>query len=260
MSSKVNFVLNDDYKILLEYLKDNNIKVDAVIIDPPYNISKKNNFASMKNRHGFDFGKWDYNFDQSEWINLTAPFIKEGGSIIIFNTWKNLSQIAKTLEANGFLIKDPIRWIKPNPVPRNIKRQYVADYEFALWEVKPGQKWTFNFDLKKDKAYLRPEYVYPPELGKDKRFHPTLKPLNLIIDLIELHTNPNDLVLDLFMVSGTTAIAALKTKRRFIGSEIDEDYYEKITESIKNSYILGKIGNLVTANLSLGGWRCSTDL
>ncbi|MDO6830031.1 site-specific DNA-methyltransferase [Mesomycoplasma ovipneumoniae] len=233
MSEKIDFILNGDYKILLEYLKDNKIKVDAVITDPPYNISRKNNFKSI-GRSGIDFGEWDKNFDQSEWINLTSPFIKNGGSIIIFNDWKNLGEIARTLELNGFLVKDLIRWVKKNPMPRNTKRRYVSDFEFALWAVKPGKKWTFNFELKKDKAYIKPEYVYSSELGSAKRLHPTQKPLNLIIDLIELHTNPNDLVLDLFMGSGTTAIAALKTKRRFIGSEIDEGYYKKIMERLKN--------------------------
>ena len=63
--------------------------VDLVVTDPPYNISKKNNFETM-NRQGIDFGEWDKNADLLSWMNELPRIVKKGASIIIFNGWRNL--------------------------------------------------------------------------------------------------------------------------------------------------------------------------
>ena len=126
----------------LEYIKllENN-SVDAVITDPPYNISKDNNFKSM-GRSGIDFGEWDKGFDLNKWIKLVAPKIKTGGNIVIFNGWRNLGEIADTLESVGFEVKDMIRWEKSNPMPRNRDRRFIVDYEVAIWAVK--KRWEMD--------------------------------------------------------------------------------------------------------------------
>ena len=123
---------NCDYKKLLEEMKEQEIKVDCILTDPHYCISRKNNFKTM-GRAGIDFGKWDYNFNQTEWIKNCILFLKEGGSIIIFNDWKNLSYLVEALESNGCIIKDLLRWEKLNPMPRNVNSRYVIDFECAIW-------------------------------------------------------------------------------------------------------------------------------
>ena len=203
--------------------------IDAVITDPPYNISKDNNFTTM-NRAGIIFGEWDYNFDQTTWIKKIAPYLKKGGSIIVFNCWKNLGQIAKTLEESGFLVKDILRWIKNNPMPRNINRRYVVDYEFIIWAVKKGKKWTFH---KNSKTYARPEYKYPIVPKSKVKIHPTQKPVALMEEIILRHTNENDLICDLFMGSGATGIAAIQNKRRFLGNDIDAKYFNFAKKRLK---------------------------
>ena len=60
-----------------------------------------------------------------------------------------------------------------------------------------------------------------------ERFHPTQKPIKLIEALIEKHSNENDIILDCFAGSGTTAVASLNLNRNFIGCEIDKDFYKK---------------------------------
>lgn len=127
-------------------------------------------------------------------------------------------------------MKDVIRWVKPNPMPRNTARRYVGDFELAIWAVKDGGKWTFN--KTEGSSYLRPIYKCP-SVSSAKRLHPTQKPLKLIEDILKVHTNENDVVLDLFTGSGTTAEACLKNNRIFIGSELDKDYYEKAMERLK---------------------------
>lgn len=75
------------------------------------------------------------------------------------------------------------------------------------------------------------------EFKQEKGFHPTQKPVALIEYLIKTYTNEGELVLDFTMGSGTTAIACLNTKRKFIGIEIDEKYFNIAKERIENSKI-----------------------
>lgn len=182
-------------------------------------------------RSGMDYGEWDYNFNQREWIRLCAPLIKDGGSMNIFNDLKNFSFIVQELDKQGFSMKDVIRWVKPNPMPRNTNRRYVGDFELAIWAVKDGGKWTFN--KPEGVSYLKPLYQCASVGGGEKRIHPTQKPLKLIEDIIKVHTNEGDIVLDLFAGSATTAEACLKNNRIFIGSELDETYYKKAMERLK---------------------------
>ena len=71
------------------------------------------------------------------------------------------------------------------------------------------------------------------ECNSQTRFHPTQKPVALFEYLIKTYTNEDETVLDNCMGSGTTAIACMNTKRNFIGFELDETYYNKSLERIK---------------------------
>ena len=151
---ELNEIYNTDCIPFIDELIRQEIIVDAIITDPPYNVSRKNNFKTI-GRAGIDFGDWDKEFNQTAWLKNINKILKPGGSIIIFNDWKNMGDISKELEKQGFLIKDLIRWVKPAPMPRNVNRRYVPDAEYALWAVMPKGKWTFN--KPEDKPYLRPE-------------------------------------------------------------------------------------------------------
>ena len=198
-------------------------KVDAIITDPPYNISRDNNFKTM-NRAGIDFGEWDKDFDLVDWIKYCEPVLKKGGNIVIFNDWKNMSYIVEELEKNNFEVKDLIRWEKTNPMPRNRDRRFITDYEVAVWAVKKGDKWTFN---RLSETYERPEIVCGITSKKEKidGGHPTQKPVEVMEWLIKRLSNENDIILDPFMGSGSTGVACKNTNRRFIGIELDKDYY-----------------------------------
>ena len=156
------YFANCDYKELVEFMKREKIKVDCIFTDPPYNISRKNNFTTM-GRAGIDFGKWDYGFNQSEWIRQCVPLLKEGGSIIIFNDWKNLSHIVEALESSGCVVKDLLRWEKSNPMPRNVNARYVVDFECAIWAVKGKKRWVFN--KPKNLPYLKAVFKAPVITG-----------------------------------------------------------------------------------------------
>lgn len=156
---------NCDYKELVAFMKRENIKVDCILTDPPYNISRTHQLGfSNMGRAGMNYGKWDYGFDQSEWIKQCVPLLKNGGSIIIFNDWKNLSYLAEALESSGCVIKDLLRWEKSNPMPRNVKSRYVIDFECTIWAVKGKKRWVFN--KPQNLPYLKAVFKAPVITGE----------------------------------------------------------------------------------------------
>ncbi|HER4723057.1 TPA: site-specific DNA-methyltransferase [Streptococcus pyogenes] len=208
--------------------------IDMVITDPPYNISVKNNFATM-GRTGIDFGDWDKGFDLLSWIDIASQKLTKNGGMIIFNDWKNLGDIARHCEKNGLVVKDIFRWVKDNPMPRNRDRRYITDSEYGVWVVRKKSKWVFN---RKSEKYDRPEYRYPVVAGAEKTQHPTQKPVALMKDIITRHTTKGAVVLDPFMGSGSTGVACLLTGGDFIGYELNKDYF-----NIANKRIAELTGN-----------------
>ena len=84
----------DAYEVVKE-LKERNVMVDHIITDPPYNISKDNNFSTMKHpRAGVDFGVWDRGkFDLYSWIPEYSKILNKNGSMIIFCSYRYISYI-----------------------------------------------------------------------------------------------------------------------------------------------------------------------
>lgn len=225
--SKLKIFNADAYEKVKELI-ETGVKVDHIITDPPYNISKDNNFSTMKKpRIGVDFGNWDRGkFDLYSWVPEYAKLVNRNGSMIIFCSYRYISYIIDVLESKetGMVVKDILVWQKTNPMPRNTNRRYVQDMEFAIWAVKKNAKWVFN--KPNDKPYLRAIFTTSLVSGNEKLGHPTQKNLKLMEDIISVHTNPGDLVLDPFMGSGSTGVAALKNGRKFIGVELEKEYFE----------------------------------
>ena len=217
-----------------------NKTIDLVLIDPPYEISRPTNFQSGEKtgkdtdrfRVSMDFGEWDKNFTGLE-IAIRECFrvLKDGGTMICFyDLWK-IETLKSYLEAAGFVQIRFIEWIKTNPVPINSKINYLTNSrEVAVLGVKKSKP-TFHSE------YDNGIYRYP--ICQDKgRFHPTQKPLALIADLINKHSNEGEIVLDCFAGSCTTGVAAVLNNRRFIGCELDAEYYEKAVQRLKDCNLL----------------------
>ena len=187
-----------------------------VLTDPPYNTSRKNNFHTM-GRRGIDF-EWDGDFDQEEWLRHADRVLMPGGSLVIWNDWKVLGLVAHVLMDMGYDVKRNMTLLKSNPMPRNTTRSAVQRTEIGLWAVKPGATWVFN---KRGASYEDFVFEYPvPRASNGRPRHDTKKPDGLWSEIIEILTNPGELVIDPFCGGGTLAYAAEKLGRAHIS--IDE--------------------------------------
>jgi site-specific DNA-methyltransferase (adenine-specific) len=226
---ELNKIYNEDCLQGMKRIPDKS--VDLILTDIPYNISKENNFKTMKDRkgrNGIDFGKWDKGFDVRPLCILQGK-MKSGGSLVLFHAIEQFSLIKNTF--NEILYKDSIVWEKTNPMPRNRDRRYVSNVEIASWYVNPNAKWTFN---RQSNSYDSCVYKYPSESGGGfTRYHPCQKNLQLIQSIILRHSNAGDTVLDPFIGGGTTAISCMNTGRNFIGFELSKEYCDLANKRIE---------------------------
>lgn len=229
----MNYTLyNDDFKNVVRDIPDES--VDLILIDIPFNISRENNFKTMKDRtgrNGIDFGEWDKGFDVTS-LSILPSKLTPNGSLLIFHSFEQFSELQDIFYPD-LVFKDKLIWEKTNPMPRNRDRRYVNNIEMFSWYVKKNAKWAFN---RQDSKYDSCVFRYPSESGGGfKRYHPCQKNLALIENLIKRHSNEGEIVMDCFMGGGTTGVACVHTNRNFIGVEIDEGYYNIAKERIENA-------------------------
>ena len=226
----------------LELMRDIPDKsIDLILTDPPYLISKESGFSNggawnnaedkrfRKTPPKTDFGEWDKK--EIDFFTVFKEFyrvLKPSGTIVcFFDIWK-MQYLKQIAEENKFKQFRLIRWDKTNPVPVNSKLNYLSNAtEYALTCVKGGKP-TFHSE------YNPGIFKYPICSGKERTEHPTQKPVSLMRDLLDIHTNEGDTVLDAFMGSGSTGIACKNLNRNFIGIELDEKYFNIAKERIEN--------------------------
>ena len=229
--------INLENKSCFDYLKTIEDKsVSLVLIDPPYEVSRDTNFQSGEAkgkdtdrfRVSMDFGEWDTGFTGLDLaIKECYRVLKDGGMMICFyDLWK-ITTLKEYIENAKFKQIRFIEWIKTNPVPLNSKANYLTNArEIAVVGVKKGKP-VFHSE------YDNGVYSYP--ICHDKmRFHPTQKPVALLEELIEKHSNEGDLVLDCFAGSASTAVAAFNLNRNFAGCEISEEYFQKAMDRLRH--------------------------
>ena len=187
-------IFHGDCCAIMRSLNQERRIINPIITDPPYAISKKNSFHTMKKAiTGINFGDWDWGFDVTGWLDLAYPLLGKDGSMVIFCSYRHISQIIEKIENLGGLVKDIMVWQKSNPMPRNVNRRYVQDMEFMIWSVKSkSSKWTFN--KPSDIPYQRGFFQMPILMGKERTRHPTQKPIALMKKIIQIHSKENDII------------------------------------------------------------------
>ena len=221
--------LGDSLKIMSEF-EDNSI--DLIITDPPYLISEFG-LKRIDNRQSSGLlGDKKLEFqdfpDISNYINILYKILKNDSHAYIMCNHKQLPIFFNAIENSDFNFCQLLTWEKTNN--QILTNFYLLKNEF-IFLLSKGYKEINN---KKFPTVIRAEIKYFNR-GYEKKHHITEKPIRLMEIFIEASSKENDVVLDWFMGSGTTGIAAKRNNRKFIGIEIDKKYFD-IAEKRINEY------------------------
>ena len=227
-----NKIYNEDCMVGVKKIPDNII--DLVIIDPPYQINNHNvkydsELARSINSYNDELyksnltGGYDYNILE-EIIRVLKKI-----NIYIFCNGEQIPFYIKYFVLDRKCKMDIIIWNKTNALPL-FNNKYLSDKEYCLYFRKGGYCSPKNYEDAKTVFY------YPINIKDKRRWnHPTIKPEELVRKLIRNSSHENDLVLDCFMGSGTTAVCCVKEKRNYIGFEINKSFYETCLKRIKET-------------------------
>lgn len=168
----------------------------------------------------------------SQWMAQAWRALEPGASAIVFTDWRQWANTADAMQVAGFVFRGAIVWHKTTSV-RPQPNSFRNECEFALWFTKGAIDRTPVTGAK----YLHGHFsLAAPQ--NDERIHSTQKPLELIKALMEIAPE-GCIVLDPFMGSGTTAVAAIETGRHFIGYELSPEYCALANERIARAKSAG---------------------
>lgn len=213
------------------------MSVDLIVTDPPYLIPKISDGGtinnSMKLNHSLDAlksSKLTGGYDIRAFANEVKRL--QGKNINAY-FWCNKAQLPLYFEVYIGEMKckyELLCWHKNNALP-TYSNKYLSDSEYCLY-VHKGKGRTHPLNYKDARTW----WVGQINLADKKKYgHPTIKPLDYIRQLIRNSSNEGDVVFDPFAGSGTTAVAALIERRRFVGFEIDKRYYDIATLRIEEA-------------------------
>ena len=236
---------NGDCLQVMDKLIEESVKIDAIITDLPY---------------GTTSCKWDNIIPFDDMWNRLSKLIKSNGAIALFG---NEPFTSKLICSNLKSFKYRLDWNKKIPSGMSYaKYRPMQQTEDISIFTKNGEKTIYNPQMiKRDKAIksggmgksdtaftksykpLKKTYEYKNpttliEFDKVRKgsLHPTQKPTDLLEYLIKTYTNENEIVLDFTMGSGSTGVACANTNRRFIGIELDENYFNIAKQRIEEAY------------------------
>lgn len=245
---------NEDAEAVLNLLGEKSI--DLVVTSPPYDSLRKYN------------EDYEWSIDKCKRIISGLYRVLKPGGVVVWvvgdqtqkgsETGSSFKQALAFMES-GFLLNDTMIWRKKNPMPQVKQPRYnqVFEYMFIFSKGKPK---TFNpimvpckcsgqdydstcknmggengrtkktFKINKEKVK---DNVWDIAIAQNHTSHPAVFPLELAVDHVLSWSNEGDVVLDPFMGSGTTGIAAIKNGRTFVGCEISKAYYDEALERLK---------------------------
>lgn len=219
---------------------------DMIFADPPYMLS--NGGISCQSGHivSVNKGNWDESKGVAEdfefhkkWLSACKRVLKTDGTLWVSGTYHSIYQCGFAMQLLGYHILNDISWFKPNASPNMSCRYFTASHETLIWARKSKKsRHYFNYELmkegnypkdfiKKPRTQMRSVWAICTPAPKEKVFgkHPTQKPLELLERIILASTKENDLILDPFMGSGTTGVAAVNLGRQFVGIEKEQEFF-----------------------------------
>ena len=221
---------------------------DLLIVDPPYNLTKKFGTKEFKSMDWNDYKRW-----MDKWLAEVFISLKPNGSLYICSDW-NTSIAVPEIAGKYFLLKNRITWEREKGRSSgNNWKNCIED----VWFFTKSSEYTFNLDAVKLKRPVLAPYKdgngIPKDWQEDEEIeggkyrltapsnlwtdisipfwsmaentpHPTQKPEKLIAKLILASSNEGDVVFDPFLGSGTTSVTAAKLGRHYVGIEREKEY------------------------------------
>jgi len=213
-----------------------NGSVDLVCADPPYNLGKDYGRTIDKKSWG------EYETFTHDWLKEALRLLKESGAIYVFMGVRFISRLLSILETDlGLLFNGWITWHYTQGMGR--MKGFSPRHEDILYFVN-GKNYTFNLDdIRIPQKYFRRrnnmrganpgdvwQFSHVHYCSEEREEHPTQKPEGVLERIIRASSNPNELVLDPFVGSGTTCRVAKVLGRHWIGIDINPVYI-KIAET-----------------------------
>ena len=230
---------NDDCITVLDNMIQNGDTVDMIFTDPPYRVTSRGNAGNSGGMLQKKINKAGQVFEHNNIeIEVYLPkfykVLKETGHCYIMTNHKNLTHFLKVIDEwkdpdtnEGFHFIKSLIWDKGNKI---MGQFYMNQFEYILFLRKGAGKKINNCGA--SDLISIPNKKTKDETGKN--IHDTEKPVDLCKILIENSSNPNEIVFDPFMGIGSCGIAAKQLGRKFIGIELDSNYYEIAKSRIKN--------------------------
>ena len=221
----------------LELMKDIPDKsIDLVVTDPPYKIETSGGglYTQPDKQYIKELNSMKDGFDPLILDEMCRVMKKT--NIYFFCSQKQIMQLLDYFVTKRKCNWNIISWHKTNPIPA-CGNKYLTDTEFILFFREKGVKIYGSYDTK------RTYYVTSLNQKEKKLYgHPTVKPVDILKNLIINSSLENDLILDPFMGSGTTGVACLNTNRNFIGIELDDEYFEIAKRRINECESVRSVG------------------
>jgi len=210
--------------------------VDLILTDPPYNLglySTGNIKVAWRKDFNNDVAEWDKNgFIPSDWVDDFVRILSPKGTIFAFTTYNLLGKWHAAFDPI-FDTFQFVVWHKTNPTPKFRRAGFLNSCELVVCMWNKGHTWNFT-----KQSEMHNFIESPICMGKEriqKPFHPTQKPIRILKHLINIASNPGDVICDPFMGVGSTGVAAIELNRRFIGIEIDPLYFEAAERRIETA-------------------------
>ncbi|MEY8099642.1 DNA modification methylase [Falsihalocynthiibacter sp. S25ZX9] len=209
--------------------------VSAIFTDPPYNVAVNGHvcigsgkFEEFAEASG-EMSKKEFGIFLNQTIGAMATTLKKGGVLFICMDWRHLADLTSVIDDLGLELLNICVWAKDKP---GMGSFYRSQHEFVLVVRKAGAGHMNNIQLGKFGRNRSNVWRYAGATGgktsgiDDFKLHPTVKPINLVRDAILDVTAIGDIILDPFLGSGTTVLAAEVAHRICFGVEISPIYVD----------------------------------
>ena len=219
-------------------IKDENINVDIVITDPPYIHEKggrgKLLLGESLDREKFNMKKLgDLGKEQIyEFLDTTLSLMKKP-QWYIFCSEKQLVYYLDWCKENKMKY-NLLTWNKPLSVMN--RERYSTNIEYIVRIYTNGCALNkLDLEANPEKTILYSKYKSYSQIRGKGKLHPSQKPIELLKEFIELYKSEDDIIFDQFMGSGSTGQAAIELGREFIGSELDEHFFDVANNRLRNA-------------------------